>query len=85
MMGLDSIGAALIFLALSLMTVDPMHCTIARTKSKAAWFAGRADGDHGDTSPAAGSDGIVAEVDTELADDPLIHATGELADIFNHI
>ena len=86
MMGIDIIGSLLVMLAVALMAVSPLHVTITRVKEKAVWFAAVvSDDDDRDTPPAAERERVASEVDAELADDPLIRATGELADIYNHV
>jgi len=85
MMGIDIIGSLLVMLAVALMAVSPLHVTITRAKEKVAWFAAVAEDDDRDTPPAAERERAASEVDAELADDPLIRATGEIADLYNHV
>jgi hypothetical protein len=48
MIGIDAIGALLVWLALTLMAVSPLHVTIARSKVKSAAISAQAD-DRDDT------------------------------------
>jgi hypothetical protein len=84
MMGFDIFGMILMFVALSLMTVDPLHLTIARTKEKVSWFS-RAARDDDDAPHATDREKAIEAADAELAEDPMIRATTAIADIFNHV
>ena len=76
MMGLDIIGPLLIVLALSLMTVCPLHLTIARSKVKSAPITAMIDDRDADpvTDP---------EYDDGIMNDPLIRATAAIREIYD--
>jgi hypothetical protein len=76
MSGIDGLGALLVSLALALMSVSPLHFTIARSKVKTAPIS--ASVDDRDDGPAS-----EPEPDDNLANDPLIAATEQIARIFD--
>jgi hypothetical protein len=84
MMGLEVLGAVLLALAMSLMTVCPLHLTIARAKARPLPISAalhRVD----DTQPEAPDlDRLIREADDALARDPLISATASLADTYRN-
>lgn len=76
MIGIDALGALLVSLALALMSVSPLHFTIARSKVKSAPIS--ASIDDRDDDPAT-----QPEPDDDVAADPLIAATEQIARIFD--
>jgi len=83
-MGLEALGPWLIVLALALMAVSPLHLTIVQPRPEpqhAALVLREA------CPPSAlipDIDRLVLEVDRALAADPLISATAQIADTYDH-
>jgi hypothetical protein len=82
MIGLDALGVMLIALALSLMTVDPIHITIARAKPKSTTVSAIVE-DQASDAPAFGPDEVARLADELLEGDPLYGAIESIARIYN--
>ena len=82
MIGLDGIGVILIALAVSLMTVHPIHCAIARARLKSASVTDMVGNPTNDT--AAADPGEVARFAEELLHSaPFYCAIEQIARIYN--
>lgn len=84
MMGIDAVAALLVMLALSLMTVCPLHLTIARVKPRQVPISAALHRVYDAQPEAPDLDRLAREADEALARDPLISATARLAETYRN-
>jgi hypothetical protein len=82
MMGFDSFGVILVFVALSLMTVDPLHVTIARAKARSAPITAMMD-DQAPRTPLADAGDTDRLADELLQGEPFNTAITDIARIYD--